>query len=191
MKKMRLGKKTLLYPMPVVLVGANVNGKANYVTIAYCGIIHPKPPMVSFVSHKGHYTNAGIKENETFSVNIPSEAMVGVTDFVGINSGKDIDKSILFENFYGVLGTAPMISECPVNLECQLSKTIDFGGIGEIFIGEIVETYSEEKYLTNGVPNIKKINPIVFSMYDKNYWKVGDHLGQAWTIGKQFRPSRD
>jgi len=35
MEKIAIGAKTFLYPMPTTLVGANVSGKPNYLTVAY------------------------------------------------------------------------------------------------------------------------------------------------------------
>lgn len=112
--------------------------------------------------------------------------MVEITDYCGIISGKKVNKSEIFETFYGKLEKAPMILECPVNLECRLVEILDFGGASEVFIGEIVESYAEERYLSNELPDIEKIKPIVFSMYDKNYWGIGEHLGKAWSVGKRF-----
>lgn len=191
MEKNKLGAKTLLYPMPITLVGANVNGKPNFLTIAYCGIVQRSPAMIAVTLGKPHYTNAGIKENGTFSVNIPSVEMVKVTDYCGLVSGAKVDKSRLFKTFYGELKTAPMIGECPINLECKLVQTLDVGGTNEIFIGEIVEAYAGEQYLTNGLPDIKKINPIVFSMFENNYLAVGEHIGKAWKIGLEYTPEND
>lgn len=188
MRKEKLGAKTFLYPMPTVLVGANVKGKANYITVAYCGIVQHSPAMLAIALGKTHYTNAGIKENGTFSVNIPSEEMLQITDYVGIYSGKSIDKANLFENFYGLLSTAPMIKECALNLECKLVQTVDVGGINDIFIGQIMESYAEEQYLTQGLPDIEKMKPIIFSMHDNHYWRIGEQLGQAWSIGRDYRP---
>jgi len=190
MKKLEIGAKTFLYPMPTTLVGANVRGKPNYLTVAYCGIVNYKPPAISVALGKAHYTNIGIKENGTFSVNMPSEAMVKITDYCGLVSGHKVDKSGLFETFYGKLATAPMIKECPLNLECKLMQTLELAMGGEVFIGEIVAAYSEERYLTDGLPDIKKMNPIIFSMHDNNYWSVGDHLGRAWNIGKERKPKK-
>jgi len=190
MEKIAIGAKTFLYPMPTTLVGANVGGKPNYLTVAYCGIVQHNPALIAVSSGKTHYTNAGIKENGTFSVNIPSEEMVTITDYCGIVSGKSVDKSILFETFYGQLKTAPMIKECPLNLECKLVQTLDYGSSAEIFIGEIVEAYSEKQYLTYGLPDIKKMKPIIFSMHDNNYWKIGEHLAPAFKIGKKFKVRR-
>lgn len=185
-EKKAIGARNFLYPMPITLVGAYVNGKPNYLTVAFCGIVHVSPPMIAVTLGKMHYTNEGIRENHCFSVNIPSRHMVEVTDYCGMVSGKKSDKSEIFETFCGKLEKAPMILECPVNLECRLVDILDFGGANEVFIGEIVESYAEERYLCNEIPDIEKIEPIVFSMYDNNYWGIGKHLGKAWSIGKKL-----
>ncbi len=58
-------------PLPTVLVGAMVDGKPNYITIAHIGIVnHAKPYLISLSMAKVHYTNPGIRENKAFSVNI-------------------------------------------------------------------------------------------------------------------------
>ena len=177
--------------MPITLVGAHVNGKPNYLTVAFCGIVQASPAMIAVTLGKMHHTNEGIRENRCFSVNIPSRHMVEVTDYCGIVSGKRVDKSRVFETFYGKLEKAPMIRDCPVNLECRLADVLDFGGASEVFIGEIVESYAEERYLCNEIPDIEKINPIVFSMYDNNYWGIGECLGKAWCAGKNFGEGND
>jgi flavin reductase (DIM6/NTAB) family NADH-FMN oxidoreductase RutF len=186
MEKKEIGAKNYFYPMPTTLIGANVNGKPNYLTVAFCGMVNINPPLISAALNKAHYTNPGIKENKTFSVNIPSAEMAKITDYCGLVSGSKVDKSKLFETFYGKLKTAPMIKECPLNLECKLIQTLELS-VDEIFIGEIVAAYAEERYLTDGRPDVKKINPMVFSLHDNNYWKVGELVGRAWSIGKNFK----
>ena len=184
----KLGAKTFLYPMPAVLVGANVHGRPNYCTVAFCGIVQYDPPMVAVGISKKHHTTSGIRASQTFSVSIPSADMVAVTDYCGLVSGHKADKSSLFRNFYGELETAPMIEECPLAIECRVVREIDDLGVDVIFIGEIVEVYAREECLTNGEPDIKKINPLIFSSPDNNYWKVGEHLAKAWSVGKDFKP---
>jgi flavin reductase (DIM6/NTAB) family NADH-FMN oxidoreductase RutF len=182
--KIRIGP--YLYPMPVVLIGVQMNNRPNFMPLAWVSIIEHKPPMISISSSQSHYTNKGIKENKCFSINTPSEDMLISTDYCGIKSGKETDKSNVFKVFYGDLETAPMITESPLTLECTLIKTIDLSKSHDIFIGEIINAYSEEKYLTNGIPDIKKMKPFLFSMNDNNYWKIGEHLGRAWSIGKRY-----
>lgn len=186
MSKIEIKSRTFLYPMPTVLVGANVDDRPNYVTIAFCGIVNMSPPMIAFATSRSRYTNRGIEQNGSFSVNIPSVDMVAVTDYCGLVTGQKVDKSRLFKNFYGKLGTAPMIEECPLNLECKLYQKLELPS-HYLFIGEIVATYTEDRYLEDGLPDIQKMQPIAYSMYDNNYWKIGEHLGRALSIGKDYK----
>jgi flavin reductase (DIM6/NTAB) family NADH-FMN oxidoreductase RutF len=184
--KKKLGPVNCLYPMPVTLVGATVNGKPNFLAIAHVGIMnHAQPAYISVSLNKMHYTNAGIKENGTFSVNIPSEDMVVETDFCGIASGKTTDKSSLFELFAGELKTAPMITKCPLNIECRLHDIIDFP-THEVFIGEIVASYGDDDILSNDAVDMLKVKPMLFDMGRKNYWKLGEPFAQCWHAGKQL-----
>jgi flavin reductase (DIM6/NTAB) family NADH-FMN oxidoreductase RutF len=188
MSKITLGSKSLLYPMPVTIVGADVDGKPNFLTIAFIGIVNASPGMVAFGSNRKHYTNKGILANRTFSINIPSQDQLEITDYIGLYSGAKIDKSHLFEVFYGKLGNAPMIKACPLNLECRVTDILERGGIDTIIIGEIIESYGEPKCLTGGYPDVEKMKPAVFSMYDNRYFAIGKSLGKAWSMGKKFRP---
>jgi len=183
-KKIDAGVKNFMCPMPTTLVGANVSGKPNYITIAHVGILHSITVSVSM--HKGHYTNAGVKENGTFSVNLPSAKMGKVTDYCGMVSGKEIDKAALFTNFYGKLKTAPMIEECPANMQWRLLQTVDLP-THEIFIGEIVATYCDEELLTQGKNvNLSKLDPILFSMSGARYFRLGEEFARAWQVGREL-----
>jgi flavin reductase (DIM6/NTAB) family NADH-FMN oxidoreductase RutF len=179
--KTELGVKNCLYPMLTTLVGVNVNGKPNYITIAHVGIMDWN--SVSLAMGKTHYTNTGIRENGSFSVNIPSIDLVRKTDYCGLVSGRKVDKSALFDNFYGVSGTAPMIRECPVNMECRLVRTVAFPS-HDIFIGEIIATYADIGVLREGVIDLRKVDPILFAMHDRCYYRLGDRVGKAWEIGR-------
>jgi flavin reductase (DIM6/NTAB) family NADH-FMN oxidoreductase RutF len=183
-KEIRVGP--YLYPMPVVLVGAIVNKKPNFMPIAWVSIVEHNPPMISISANQNHHTNQGIEENKAFSINTPDEKLIIPTDYCGLKSGRDLDKSSVFEVFYGELKNVPMIKESPLNLECEVVQTFDTQKGHTIFIGEIKHAYADENILQNGIPEITKLNPIIFSMNDNNYWKVGKHLGRAWSIGKNF-----
>jgi flavin reductase (DIM6/NTAB) family NADH-FMN oxidoreductase RutF len=181
--KVEIGARNCLYPLPTTLVGALVNGKPNYITIAHVGIMDPG--SVSLGMNKSHCTNAGIKTNGTFSVNIPSVKMVKETDYCGLVSGKTKDKTVLFKTFYGKLKTAPMIEECVVNMECELIKTVDFPN-HDVFVGKVVATHCDEAVLTDGVVDVGKVQPILFVMNGRSYWKLGTKLARAWDVGKEL-----
>jgi flavin reductase (DIM6/NTAB) family NADH-FMN oxidoreductase RutF len=182
--KITLGAKNCLYPTPTTIVGANVNGRPNFITIAHVGIMDHG--SISLSMNRSHYTNAGIKENKTFSVNIPSADMVKETDYCGLVSGKDHDKSRVFEYFYGTLLSAPMIKKCPINMECKLIKIVDMPA-HDIFIGEIVETFCEDNLMTDSVVDFSKVRPTLFSMNDRSYWEIGRKFARAWDVGKELK----
>lgn len=188
--KIKLGAYPFIYPMPTVIVGSLVNGKPNFITISYVGIVQHKPPMASVTLINSHYTNQGIKENKSFSINIPDTRLLKETDFLGMNSGSSVDKASLFNVFYGELKSAPMISETPINLECKLVDIIDLKNNNDIFIGEIVETYSSKKYLRKGRPYLKHLDPILFSINSNSYYKIGRRIGKAWQEGLHISTSR-
>ncbi len=185
MAKIEIAPERVYYPMSCSLVGANVGGKPNYLTVAWFSMANPKPPYVVVALNKVHYTNKGIKENGTFSVNIPSAEMAEAADYCGLVSGSKYDKSKVFETFYGKLKTAPMIKECPFNAECKLIQTVDLPA-EELFIGEIIGAYTEERYLTDGLPDIRKMNPIVLQLPQKRYISLGPEIGPAWEMGKKL-----
>jgi flavin reductase (DIM6/NTAB) family NADH-FMN oxidoreductase RutF len=179
--KINLGAKNCLYPLPTTIVGATVNGKPNFLAIAHVGIMAGINVSVSM--NKRHFTNAGIKENGAFSVNIPSWDMVKETDYIGLASGANTDKSAFFEVFYGQLKTAPLVQKCAINMACRLIKTIDFPQ-NDLFIGEVVETYCDDACLTDGVVDFEKVRPIIFVMNDRSYYQLGERSAKAFEIGK-------
>jgi flavin reductase (DIM6/NTAB) family NADH-FMN oxidoreductase RutF len=188
--KKKLGPKTYFYPMTTTIVGATVKGNANFCTIAFIGIVNYEPAMIAFGINSAHYTFNGIKENKTFSVNIPNENQVKITDYVGLTSGKKIEKKELFDVFYGDLKTAPLIAEFPLSLECKVRDILEYGGIDKVVIGDIMQVYADEEILGDkDIPNMSKIKPILFSMYENTYYNIGEKIGNAWSAGKKFKKS--
>ena len=90
----------------------------------------------------------------------------------------------VFKTFYGELKTAPKVKECSLSLECKFIDRVDLP-TNIFFIGEIIASYTDEKYLTDGKLDIKKMNPLLLSMPDNSYWTVGKYVGKAWSIGKK------
>jgi flavin reductase (DIM6/NTAB) family NADH-FMN oxidoreductase RutF len=169
----------LLSPLPVILVGANVHNKPNYLVIGYsCPFDFGK--YIFFSISKKRYTSIGVHENMTFSVNIPSEDLVEKTDICGSKSGRDIDKSSIFENFYGELKTAPMIRECPINIECEVHEILDYDR-NEGIIGRVVKSYVNQQYTVKEDGKVKldwrKVHPIIWvTGGDFNYYKIGERI---------------
>ena len=92
--------------------------------------------------------------------------------------------------FYGELKTAPMIKDCSLCMECKLVETVE-SSLNEIFIGEIMGTYSEERFLSDGKLDFKKMRPFILSQPDASYWTLGETVAKAWSIGKTFKAKRN
>jgi flavin reductase (DIM6/NTAB) family NADH-FMN oxidoreductase RutF len=190
MSKLSIGPENALYPSLTTIVGAMVDGKPNWITIAHVGIMNHAsgdvPQYLSIGLNKSHYTNQGIREHKEFSINIPSQKMLELTDYVGLVSGVNVDKSNLFTVTKGSLEYAPMIADCPVSMECKLAQTVTLGH-HEVFIGEVVDTWVHEECLSDGKPDLALINPLLFDFMKVDYWSLGDRTGKPWRDGKALK----
>jgi flavin reductase (DIM6/NTAB) family NADH-FMN oxidoreductase RutF len=188
--KKDLGPANALYPSLTTIVGTVVDGRPNFLAIAHVGIMnHGQPQYLSFGINKSHYSNKGIHEHKEFSVNIPSENLMVETDYVGIVTGKNTDKSNVFELFTGELQYAPIIKGCPVAMECWLQQVVDFP-THEVFVGEVVKTWADEAVLTDkGKIDPAKVRPLLFDMGTLSYYGLGPVLGGCWNVGKKLKKS--
>jgi flavin reductase (DIM6/NTAB) family NADH-FMN oxidoreductase RutF len=184
--RIAIGAKNGLYPSLTTIVGAERDGKPNWITIAHVGIMNHAagnvPQYLSIGLNKSHYTNKGIHDHGEFSINIPSQKMREITDYAGLVSGDNVDKSTLFTVERGSLEHAPMIADCPLSMECKLVQTVTLGH-HEVFIGEVVSTFVDEACLTEGKPDLKKIDPLLFDFMMLDYWSVGERTGKPWRDG--------
>ena len=120
----------------------------------------------------------------TFSVNVPSTDMVRETDYCGIVSGAKVDKVKVcrFKVFYGKLGSAPLIEQYPVNLECEVVHILDLGS-HSLIVGRIRETHISESCLTDGKPDVSKIKPFSYiTDSDGQYQALGEVIGKERTM---------
>jgi flavin reductase (DIM6/NTAB) family NADH-FMN oxidoreductase RutF len=186
MKKVAIEKNLFCLPWTQTILGTMHNGKPNFMALDWVTRANFNPPMMGICVNNGHASNAAIRATGEFSINVPDVGMVEVTDYVGLVSGKNTDKSGLFEVFAGELKAAPMITACPINLECRIVRTVDLP-TNTFFIGEIVNIYTEDRFLTDGKPDVKKVRPFLLTMPDNGYWAVGENVGRAWQAGKSFK----
>ncbi len=189
MNKIELNPELAPFPKPTALIGALVDGRPNFMDIVWFNRMNRSPNIWGASLNKKHHTLKGIRQNNTFSINLPDTSLVAITDYCGLVSGKDVDKSKLFEIFYGFLKSAPMIAECPVCFECVVHDYVELSD-HVIVLGEVKHIYTDERYLTEGVLDPKKMDPIIFTKRgsDGTYWTIGNELGQAWSIGKEIGP---
>ena len=181
----RIDSNVSIYPMPVVLAGAVVGEQANFLAVGWISRVNNQPPMLAMALNKRHFTNRGIREHSEFSVNVQGMGLLEKTDYCGLVSGREADKSKLFNIFYGKLRSAPLIRECPLCMGCTLAEVVSLPS-NDLFIGEIVEAYADEGCLTAGSPDISKMQPFTLTMPDNTYWRIGEKAGKAWDAGRKL-----
>lgn len=189
MKKMKLNPNAFGFPMPQAIVGTVLNGKPNFMAAAWITRVNYQPPMIGIGINRSHATNESIRKYGCFSINIPSEDFLKETDYVGLVSGKKVDKSAVFPVFTGEVENAPMVESCPVTMECRLVETIDLP-TNTLFVGEIVNAYSEERYMEGNNVDLARSHPFLLSMLDNRFWRLGSPIGKAWSDGLQLKKAK-
>lgn len=186
MKKIFTQKNLYCLPWTQTILGTHLQGRANYMALDWLTRVNFKPAMLGICVNKDNASHGAIIDTGEFSINIPSADMVAVTDYTGLVSGKRTDKSGLFRIFYGDLQAAPMIEECPVNLECKMVQRVELP-TNSFFIAEIINIYCDEEVMTDSKPDIAKIKPFVLTMPDNRFWSLGPCIGKAWHEGKSYK----
>jgi flavin reductase (DIM6/NTAB) family NADH-FMN oxidoreductase RutF len=154
--KRSLGAATLAIPSPVWVIGTyDSAGLPNLMTAAWAGIVCSKPPAVSVSLREATYTYANIAERKAFTVNVPSATQAEVADFLGIASGRDVDKFAAagLTAVRSPLVDAPLVAEFALTLECRLLQSIKLG-LHTAFIGEILDVKADEEILAEGLPSL-------------------------------------
>ncbi len=191
MGRVKMGAINPIPVVPIVLVGANVNGKPNYMAVGFVNGVNIAPPIVYVSLNRKHHTPKGIIKNGTFSINVPSADYVMETDYCGLVSGRDVDKSAVFTTFYGELGTAPMIEEFPITCECRYTGQKVGFAMDVVYFGEVVQVYANEGILgKDRKMDMLKANPIYYSGIENRYRTLGDDMGPGWSIGRRYTPKR-
>lgn len=156
--------QTALAPVPIAMVSCGDELKSNITTIAWTGIINSEPPLVYVSIRPSRHSYSIIKNLGEFVINIPDEKLVFAADFCGTKSGKEVDKfkEAGLTKEKAQIVKAPLIKECPINIECKL-KEIKKLGSHDMFIGEIVAVNADDEYVRdNGNINYGKANLLTY-----------------------------
>ncbi len=185
--KKSIGAKTLLFPTPVLMVGTyDQAGKPNLMSVAWGGICCSQPPCVAVSLRKATYTYACIVERKAFTVGIANREMMAEADYVGIVSGRDVNKFDIAKltHVKSELVDAPYAAEFPVVLECQLLHVIEIG-LHTQFIGEIIDIKGDTDVCSDdGFLDIMKIDPLIYDTSHRGYHGVSPLLAKAFSVGK-------
>lgn len=175
-EKQNIGNLLALYPKPMTVVGAEVEGKVNWLVVGHTGIIGHDRILLSM--SKSHYTNQGIRKSKKLSVSLVSRKMLPKADYVGSVSGASVDKSEVFEYHIGENGT-PVIDISPLTMECNVVDIYETDGFDN-FICSVVNTYVSPDVLgDNGRPDYTRLKPVLFDFPTYSYLATGEVIGKC------------
>lgn len=148
----------LLNHGPTVLVSAAHNGKRNIMAAAWAMPLDFDPPKVTVVLDKSVWTRQLLEASGTFVINVPTISQVDIVETVGSTSGleisseKDFDKfsAYALETVQGQVVDAPLLEGCAAWLECRLLPEPHNQGQYDLFIGEVVAAYADERVFSDG-----------------------------------------
>lgn len=178
----------MLYPLPAVMVSTgDLKGKQNILTVAWTGTICTNPAMVYISVRPERYSYQMIKNTGEFVINLTTEKLVKVTDYCGVRSGKDVNKwkeTGLTPGKAKNLEYAPIIQECPVNIECRVTEVKELGS-HHMFIAEVRGVQVDDVYMNK--TNEFELNKTGLLAYSHGeYLSLGNTLG---TFGYSVRKS--
>lgn len=181
-EKKNIGNVLALYPKPMTVVGAEVEGKVNWLVVGHTGIIGHDRVLVSM--SKSHYTNQGIRKSKKLSINLVSREMLPQADYVGSVSGDSVNKSGVFKYHWGENGT-PVIDASPLTMECNVEDIFETEGFDN-FICSIANTYAAPEVLdSEGKLDYTQLNPVLFEFPTYSYIATGEIIGKCLNLDKQ------
>lgn len=151
MNKVKGNMRTCLNPVAKVLVSCRgLNGENNALAVGYCGNCSYDPPMVMVGIVPSRYSYHLIKESGCFVVNLVDQAYEETFNYLGSHSKRDEDKlAVMKVNLEEAkFVNAPILSDCPVNIECTIVDSIVTGS-HEMFVGKIEYVHADSKMVSD------------------------------------------
>jgi flavin reductase (DIM6/NTAB) family NADH-FMN oxidoreductase RutF len=175
---------TVLLPTPTVLVSVAGGERGNFLTIAWAGVACSSPPMISVAVRPSRYSHELLDVERSFVVNIPDAGRLAEVDLAGVWSGRDHDKfaELGFTALPASKVSAPLIAECPINVECVVRHQLALGA-HDLYIGEVVAVHYDEELLdSRGRLRIRDLHPIAY--VEGEYWSLGERIGTYGGLAK-------
>lgn len=178
---------TLLGPLPPALVSCGTLEHPNALTIAWTGIVNTHPPMTYISVRPSRYSYELIQASGEFVINLASASIAKAVDFCGVRSGRDMDKLSLMNLTPSPCQQirAPMLAECPVNLECRVTQVLPLGS-HEMFLAEILAVHVEDRLIdASGKLHLEQAGLLGFAHGE--YYELGRRAG---TFGFSVRKKK-
>ncbi|TFG12181.1 flavin reductase family protein [Candidatus Thorarchaeota archaeon] len=170
---------TAIIPCPVILVSVAHEKQPNIITLSWAANVCSDPPSIAIGVRPSRYSYDLIKEAGDFVVNIPSRDLLDATVFCGTHSGREHNK---FEEcgltpVNATKVSAPMIEECPLNIEAEVKKIISVG-VHDLFIAEVVAVHMDQEAIDSKERlDLNIAAPFTYIPLTGEYWGIGKKIG--------------
>ena len=179
----------MVYPVPAAMVTvADKEGHTNIITIAWTRTICSDPPMTYVSVKPERYSHHMLEETGEFVINLTTRKTAFAADYCGVKSGRDVDK---WKETGLTAGKAskvavPVIEECPVNIECQVTEVKHLGS-HDMFMAKVVAVDVDESYMNeNGKFDLNGTGLIAYSHGE--YRVLGEAVGKfGYSVQKKRR----
>ena len=111
-------------------------------------------------------------------INLTTGPMTYATDFIGVRSGKDLNKleachlTYQLSEHHGI----PMLKDSPVSIECEVTQIIPLG-THDMFLAKVVSVWVDDKYMDETQRfHLDRSLPICYS--HGYYHSLGKSLGK-------------
>lgn len=186
--KKSFGAKPYLFPMPVYMIGTyNEDGSVDEMAMAWGGICDME--MVALNLEAGHKTVANLRARGAFTLAVPGMDTIKACDYLGTASANKFPDKFAKTGLHAVKSErvdAPVVEEFPLTLECTVER-FEEEPYGLRVLGKIVNVIADESVLDEkGQIDSGKLNTFLFDQMRNGYYAVGEYVGKAWNIGKEF-----
>ena len=147
MKKEADKTKARIKPMPNTIVSCRKDGHDNALAVGVASVASIDPVMVMIGIIPSRFSYDMVKDTGKFVVNIPTKEFSEKYMYLGTVSGRDEDKLASINTTDADIIDAPILTDCPVNIECSVVDSI-LPGSHELFIGKVEKVHCDEEYLT-------------------------------------------
>jgi len=154
-------------------------------TASWAGVCCSEPPCVAISLRRATQTFQNLMRTKAFTLSVPSNQFAKEADYFGMVSGrkKDKFKETKLMAVPGELVKAPFVGEFSLVAECRVVHTFELG-LHTQFVGEILDVKADEDILSkDGLPDMEKLAPFLYSAVDQEYYFTGSKLGGAFDIG--------
>lgn len=180
-----LGVQPAVFPMPVLIVAAyDAEGTVQLMNAAW-GMTCSSDKIALFID-ADHATTKAIRETKAFTVSLADRDHMDGADYFGIATGNKMPDKFAKSGYHAEKSAhvnAPVITEFPVTLECELAEVTDTENVKAV-VGQIVNVNADEKVLSdNGKIDPLKLNALIFDQFQSGYYVATEKVGQAWNAG--------